>query len=72
MPAVGLVSKRVPAVSRRARFAVLYVENTVEDPRSGAHEAFLSEITDVADRVSCFTAEAATAAPDAVVDSLRP
>ncbi len=68
---MGRVLRRKPD-GRRARFAVLYVENTVEDPRSGAHEAFLSEITHVADRVSSFSAEAAVVAPDEVVESLQP
>ena len=40
---------------RGARFAVLYVEGTVEDPRSGAHEGFLGEITDVASAVHRFS-----------------
>ena len=40
---------------REARFAVLYVEGTVEDPGSGAHEGFLGEITDVASAVHRFS-----------------
>ena len=55
---------------RRARFAVLFVEGTVEDPRLGAHEAFLDEIAGVADRVSCFPASQAAERPDAVIKSL--
>ncbi|MHB1988645.1 MAG: DEAD/DEAH box helicase [Acidimicrobiales bacterium] len=39
---------------RRARFAVLYVEATVEDPTQGAHETFLEEVTGVADEVRSF------------------
>ena len=39
---------------RHARFAVLYVESTIEDPSQGAHETFLQEITDVADEVRSF------------------
>ncbi len=42
---------------RPARFAVLYVEATVEDPASGAHESFLGELTDVADAVARFAAD---------------
>jgi superfamily II DNA or RNA helicase len=57
---------------RRARFAVLFVEGTVEDPRLGAHEAFLREITDVADRVLCYPADAVAEQPDGVLDALRP
>jgi superfamily II DNA or RNA helicase len=63
---------RKKADERRARFTVLFAEDTVEDPRFGAHEAFLGEIVDVADRVSCFPAEAAAERPDAVVEALRP
>jgi superfamily II DNA or RNA helicase len=39
---------------RMARFAVLFVEGTSEDPALGAHEAFLSEVTDVAPEVRTF------------------
>lgn len=39
---------------RRARFAVLFVEDTIEDPAYGAHESFLDEITEVADDVRRF------------------
>lgn len=41
---------------RLARFAVLYVEETSEDPARGAHEDFLEEITEVADEVRWFSA----------------
>jgi superfamily II DNA or RNA helicase len=34
-----------------ARFVVVFVESTVEDPAEGAHEGFLEEVTDVADEV---------------------
>lgn len=50
---MGRVLRRKPD-GRRARIAVLYVTGTVEDPASGAHEAFLSEVTDVADEVRSF------------------
>ena len=33
---------------REARFAILYVRGTSEDPDQGAHETFVEEITDVA------------------------
>jgi RNA polymerase primary sigma factor len=68
---MGRILRRKPD-ERRARFAVLFVEDTVEDPRLGAHEAFLGEIVDVADRVSCFSAQVAAAQPGAVVEALRP
>lgn len=40
---------------RSARFVIVYVAGTVEDPANGAHEGFLEEITPVADRVHTFT-----------------
>jgi len=40
---------------RLARFAVLYLCGTTEDPAGGAHEAFLSEITSVADDLDDFS-----------------
>ncbi len=66
---MGRVLRRKPD-GRHARFAVLFVEGTIEDPRLGAHQAFLGEIVDVADRVYCFPA--AGASRDAIVDALRP
>ncbi len=39
---------RLKEDGRLARFAVLYVEGTVEDPASGAHEGFLEQITAIA------------------------
>ncbi|MGH9181338.1 MAG: DEAD/DEAH box helicase, partial [Acidimicrobiales bacterium] len=39
---------------RRARFVVVHVRGTVEDPALGAHEDFLDEVTGVADRVRSF------------------
>jgi RNA polymerase primary sigma factor len=46
---------------RLARFAVLFVEGTVEDPACGAHEGFLSEVTEIADAVGHFSAVPLTA-----------
>ena len=40
---------------RLARLAVLFVEETVEDPARGAHEGFLDEVTEVADAVRRFS-----------------
>ena len=37
-----------------ARFAILFVQGTSEDPRQGAHEAFLNEVTGPADAVREF------------------
>jgi superfamily II DNA or RNA helicase len=51
---------------RRARFAVLYVEGTVEDPHDGAHEAFLDEVVDVAEEVRWFPAEVMVRDPEGV------
>ncbi len=42
---------------RRARFIVVHVEGTVEDPAYGAHEGFLEEVTSVADGVRRFRSE---------------
>jgi hypothetical protein len=50
---MGRVLRRKPD-GRLARFAVVFVEHTVEDPATGAHESFLEEITDVADAVRVF------------------
>lgn len=66
---MGRVLRR-KADGRRARFAVLFVEGTVEDPRRGAHEAFLSEMVEVADEVSCFPARRAAEQPGALIESL--
>ncbi|MGH9101537.1 MAG: DEAD/DEAH box helicase [Acidimicrobiales bacterium] len=63
---------RLKPDGRHARFAVLFVEGTVEDPRSGAHEAFLGEVVGVADEVACFTSEMVLRRPGAVLESLRP
>ncbi len=43
---------------RLARFALLYVEDTSEDPEHGAHGEFLDEITEIADNVAQFDAHA--------------
>jgi len=45
---MGRVLRR-KADGRLARFAILYVEGTAEDPASGAHRDFLDEVTSVAD-----------------------
>lgn len=68
---MGRVLRRKPD-GRRARFAVLFVEETVEDPRRGAHEAFLDEMADVADRVTCFGSGTPIDRPDGPRHSLRP
>jgi RNA polymerase primary sigma factor len=65
---MGRVLRRKPD-RRHARFAVLYVEATVEDPAEGAHETFLEEITDVADGVRTFQSDPVSLA--AAVDFLR-
>lgn len=39
---------------RTARLAVLYLQETVEDPTRGAHEGFLQEVLDVADDLAMF------------------
>ncbi len=68
---MGRVLRRKPD-GRTARFAVLFVEGTVEDPRRGAHEAFLGEILDVAEATTCFPATLAQATQAVVLASLRP
>jgi superfamily II DNA or RNA helicase len=45
---MGRVLRKKPD-RRRARFAILFVKDTSEDPAYGAHEAFLDEILPVAD-----------------------
>jgi superfamily II DNA or RNA helicase len=51
---------RVKQDGRLARFALLYVEGTSEDPDLGAHAEFVDEITDVADKVDTFNSSAPT------------
>jgi superfamily II DNA or RNA helicase len=68
---MGRVLRRKPD-GRRARFAVLFVEGTVEDPRYGAHEVFLEEIVDVADHVSCFRAGTGALQPGDLHNALKP
>jgi RNA polymerase primary sigma factor len=48
---MGRVLRR-KADGRLARFVVLFAERTVEDPASGAHEAFLDEVVAVAEAVT--------------------
>jgi superfamily II DNA or RNA helicase len=67
---MGRILRRKPD-GRRARFCVLFVQDTVEDPRRGAHEAFLEQVTDVADAVSCFPANLAGSRPEAVREALE-
>lgn len=43
-----------------ARFVIVYVQATVEDPALGAHEGFLDEVTSVADAVRRFPAGSST------------
>jgi superfamily II DNA or RNA helicase len=51
---MGRVLRRKPD-GRLARFAILYVEATSEDPAQGAHGDFLDEVTSVADEVRSFS-----------------
>jgi superfamily II DNA or RNA helicase len=48
---------RVKADGRLARFAVLFAEDTVEDPHNGAHEGFVAEVTSIATAVRRFPPE---------------
>ena len=63
---------RKKADGRRARFVVVFVEETVEDPCSGAHETFLGEVVKVADGVTSFRTEFATEGPGELLDVLQP
>lgn len=49
---------RVKKDARLARFALLYVEGTSEDPETGAHGDFIEEIVDVADSLARFNSRA--------------
>lgn len=55
---MGRVLRRKPD-GRPARFAIVFVEGTTEDPALGAHGAFLGEVTAVADEVVTFPIGAA-------------
>ena len=44
---MGRIMRR-KADGRDARFVIMYVEGTDEDPREGAHDAFVSELVEVA------------------------
>ena len=68
---MGRVLRRKPD-GRLARFAVVFVEGTVEDPAYGAHEAFLREVVDVAESVSCFPAAVAAGQAGALLAALEP
>lgn len=50
---MGRVMRR-KADGRDARFIILYVKNTDEDPRFGAHELFVEELLDVAREANLF------------------
>lgn len=55
---MGRVLRR-KADGRPARFVIVFVEGTTEDPAHGAHGAFLDEVTGVADTVVAFPIGAA-------------
>ena len=55
---------------RRARFVVVFVEGTVEDPAMGAHEGFLAEVTGVAEAVRTFASRSSMADVEAFVGDL--
>jgi RNA polymerase primary sigma factor len=59
---MGRVLRKKPD-RRLARFAVLYVESTIEDPSQGAHETFLEEITEVAEDVRSFSSASGSLTP---------
>lgn len=68
---MGRVLRR-KADNRLARFAVLYVEGTTEDPSQGAHEDFLEEVTQVADMVQVFPAGSSAVAISAFLNNTLP
>jgi superfamily II DNA or RNA helicase len=61
---MGRVLRRKPD-GRLARFGVVFVEGTIEDPATGAHEGFLDEVTAVADRQERFSSRAEVGAVSA-------
>ncbi len=63
---MGRVLRRKPD-GRPARFVIVFVKGTVEDPALGAHEGFLDEITPVADAVRTFP----PGGPEELCDYLR-
>lgn len=54
-----------------ARFVIVYVQATVEDPALGAHEGFLDEVTTVADAVRRFPAGSSTTDISVFLDPVR-
>ncbi len=64
---MGRVLRR-KADGRRARFVVVSVEGTTEDPALGAHDGFLDEVTDVADEVRRFPSTSSTTQVSAFVN----
>jgi RNA polymerase primary sigma factor len=52
---------RVKKDARPARVVILYVENTAEDPETGAHEDFLEIVEDAAEDVRTFDADSLAA-----------
>jgi RNA polymerase primary sigma factor len=68
---MGRVLRRKPD-GRLARFVVVSVQDTVEDPALGAHEGFLEEVTAVADRVAAFPPGTPGAEICTFVNRLRP
>jgi RNA polymerase primary sigma factor len=60
---------RKKADGRFARFAILYVKDTHEDPNKGAHEEFLNEVLEIADDSKNFKA---TSSPDKLRNFLKP
>ena len=60
---------RKKADGRFARFAILYVKDTHEDPNKGAHEAFFDEVLEIADDWENFDAKTA---PEDVREFLLP
>ena len=68
---MGRVLRR-KADGRRARFAVLFVEGTVEDPASAPTKHFSTRSPASPIALSCFPATVVAERPGAIIEALRP
>jgi superfamily II DNA or RNA helicase len=68
---MGRVLRR-KADGRLARFVILYVEGTSEDPGQSAHGDFLEEVTGVADAVKVFAVDASAEDVCVFLNDFRP
>lgn len=68
---LGRVIRKKPD-GRYARLAILFAEDTHEDPRNGGHEAFLDQVTQAADEIERFEASRAAAASEFLMSFAGP